>query len=812
MNGLSLDLRVALRGLARSPGFAAVAVLTLALGIGANTAIFSVVDAVLLAPLPYPEPERLAVLVTWDDEREDLAFSPATFLDLERDARSLGRVAAWDTSSFTLTGDGPAERLAGASVSAGFFAALGVTPALGGGLGTAAVGEPVAVLADGLWRRRYQADPAAVGRGIVLDGVSHRIAGVLPADFRFPLAPEAEIWVLAPKGLPPPPLQVDGEPAELRGLHYLALLARLAPGASIEQADEELASLSAGYAAEHPEDEGRRTIGAEPLHEAAVGDLRPALALLLGAVGLVLLIACSNVSSLLLARAVARGRELAIRASVGAGGSRLVRQALVEGLVLALAGGALGLLIGAWGVELLLELAPPDITRLGEVSLDLRVLAFAAALSLGSVLLFSLVPALRASRPALREALLEGGARAGDSRGTARLRGALVVGETALAVLLLIGAGLLLRSLDRLRDVDPGLRAENVLAATVALPDARYSESARITAFWDELHERLGALPGVLETGHVLTLPFGGSQASSDFVIEGEPPPAPGREPNAGFQAVSSGYFRAVGIPLLAGRALEPTDRADGEQVVVVSQAMARRYFPGGDAVGRRINLDTAAGPDEPWMTIVGVVGDVRHAGFDGPPRPEIYFPYAQFPWAFGTVVLRTAGEPMATAGALRAALAEIDPDLPLVEIRPLKDYLAESTARRRFLTILLGLFAAVAAALAALGLYGVIAYGAVQRRREIGIRIALGARRGPVQWSIVARGLALAVAGVALGTAGAFALRRLLAAQLFEISASDPVTYAAVALLLAAVAALASWLPARRAAAVDPAIVLRGE
>lgn len=811
MTGLIRDLRIALRALARSPGFTAVAVATLALGLGANTAIFSVVDAVLLAPPPYPEPERLVELQTWNDDRADLAFAPATFLDLERDAGSFEGLAGYVTRSLSLTGAGDPERLSAASVSDRFFETLAVPPALGGGWSTVPAGEPAVLIGDGLWRRRFGADPRITGRRMTLDGVDHRIAGVLPADFRFPLAPKVEVWVRGPQGVPAPPFEIDGEPAEMRDLHYLEVLGRLAPGVTVERAREELAALSIRYAELH-EDEAGRSIGAEPLHEVLVGDLRPALLLLLGAVCGVLLIACANVSGLMLARSAARGRELAIRSSLGAGRARLVRQALTEGLLLSLAGGLIGLGIGVWGVEALLRLAPARITDLGEVTLDARVLGFAALLSLGSVLLFSLMPALRASRPALRETLLEGGARAGEARGTARLRALLVVAETALALMLLIGAGLLLRSLHRLHSVDSGIRPDGVLAVTLSLPDAAYPEDAQVVAFWDQLHRRLEALPGVTAAGHVLTVPFGGAAANLDFLIEGEPAPAPGSETNAGFQVASGGYFQAIGIPLLRGRLFGPGDHAEGEHVAVVSRAFADRFFPGGDPIGRRINLDDDPATDEPWFTLVGIVGDVRHRGFDGPPRPEIYFPHTQLPWRFGTVLLRGRGDPAALGGAVRTALAEVDPDLPVVKMRPLGEDLAASTAQRRFLTVLLALFAALAAGLAALGLYGVIAYGVVQRRREIGIRMALGARPAAVLGSVIRRGLAYAAAGVALGAAGALALRRLLAAQLFEISAADPATYAAVALLLAAVAALASWLPARRAAAVDPAITLRAE
>jgi len=521
----------------------------------------------------------------------------------------------------------------------------------------------------------------------------------------------------------------------------------------------------------------------------------------------VLLIACTNVANLLLARTVARGRELAIRATLGAGPLRLVRQLLVESLLLALAGGGAGLLLGYWGVEALARLAPPDVVGLADLTLDARVLAFTAAVSVASVFLFGLVPAWLLSRADAQEALKEGVRTTGGSR-TGVLRSLLVVAETALALVLLIGAGLLVRSFVALHQVDPGFDPDGLLTFSVAVPPAKYAAPAQVAAFYDEALDRLRALPAVESAAGVLTLPFSGRAALLGFSIEGEPEPPPGEERSTGYQVASADYFRTLRIPVVAGRALLPSDGEGGPRVAVVNQAMARQFFPGEDPVGRRITFDDPEAGD--WLTIVGVVGDVRHFALDRPARPEAYLPFRQDPWPFVTFVLRTAGDPMVLAEAARRAVLEVDPDQPVSNLKPMTDYLAQSVAQRRFVMLLIGIFAGLAALLAALGLYGVIAYSVYQRTHEIGIRMALGAGKRMVLGDVLGRGMTLAGLGVAIGVVAAFAASRLVASQLYGVGAADPATYVGVSLLLGGVALLASLLPARRAARVEPMVALR--
>jgi putative ABC transport system permease protein len=810
MIDLVTDLRQALRSLASKPAFTAVAVLTLGLGIGANTAIFSVVDGVLLARLPYAEPERLVAVWETTPTSEESSFAPGDLVDLRRDSRTLAAASAFANRSPSLTGTGEPERLPGVSVSGDFFTTLGVEPLLGTGLDDQPLGERLAMLSWGLWQRRFAADPGVVGRTITLDGETHRVTGVLPQAFRFALSADAEVWFREPRGLPEPGFNLDTDLETLRDLHYFKVVARLAPGVGLDEAAAEIDALGARYARDYPDSNAGRGMRLEPLREKLVGDVRPALMVLLAAVGLVLLIACANVAGLLLTRSLARGREVAVRSALGASRWRLVRQVLAEGAVLAAAGGGVGLALGAWSLETLLGLAPPGITGLGPIGLDRRVLGFTLALTALSVLLSSLVPALRASRPELAAALGEGGARTGGGSAQTRLRALLVVGETALALMLLAGAGLLVRSLGELLAVDPGFDPEHVLTASLSLPERSYPDEAQAVAFVDRLLERVAALPGVVEAGRVWTLPFGGSAAIFSFRIEGQPPPEPGSEPDAGFQAADTGYFRALRIPLLAGRWIEPADRDDAPDVALVNRAFAETFFDG-RPLGRRISLgDPADG--EPWIEIVGVVGDVRHHAFDQPVRPEVYLPYPQFTLRTAVLVLRTAGPPEAMAGALRTELGELDPELPLSRVEPLATVVADSTAERRFVATLMSLFAGLAAFLAGLGLYGVIAHSVAQRTREIGIRLALGARRRQVLGQVVGRGLALAAAGVAVGLAGAWGATRTLASLLYGVGAVDPATYSAVSLGLVAVAALAALVPARRAARIEPRAALRAE
>jgi predicted permease len=805
------DLRYGLRTLAKSPGFTLVALLTLGLGIGANAAIFSVVQGVLLRPLPYQEPERLVRVFHTHAEQGvmDGAFSPQDFDDLARELA--GPRGPWERlgayfftpglSGLTLTGEGEPRRLEAAMVGAGFFPALGVEAARGRTLRpeeNVPGADRVVMLSDRLWRRSFGADPRIVGGTLRLDGEAYTVAGVMPPSFQFP-AREVDVWA-------PISLIAEDDIPHRRSLRWMHVVGRLRPGTSLARADAQTDALLARLAAAYPgSNEGWSAGRILPLHEALVGDVRPALVVLLAAVAGVLLIACANLANLLLARATTRGRELAVRAALGAGRRRLVRQLLIESVVLALAGGALGLLLAVWGVDALVALAAGDLPRPDEVGPDAGVVAFTFALSLLTGLAFGLLPAFRASRLAdLHGVLKEGGRGGGGGRGRSLARNGLIVAETALAVVLLVGAGLMLRSFRALLDVDPGFRAENVLSLSLTFPDTTDAEPDRM-AVRDEVVRRVEALPGVIAAGGAKTMPLAGGGEPYGYTVPGRSGALAEVQPQAGVFIVTPGYFRALGIPVLAGRAFN--DR-DGEEhpAIVVNRALARQVWPGEPAVGKALMLG------EFRLEIVGVVGDVRSAGLAADPGSAVYVPSTLAPRSTMKLFVRTASDPLALAGAVREAIWQVDRDLPISEVAALPQVVAADVARPRFLSVLLTLFGALALTLAAIGLYGVVAYGVGQRTHEIGIRMALGAGRARVLRNVVGQGMRWTLLGLALGLAGAFAATRLLAGLLFGVAPTDAVTFAGVALLLAAAAALASWVPARRAAATDPLTALRSE
>ncbi|HWS54264.1 MAG TPA: ABC transporter permease [Pyrinomonadaceae bacterium] len=814
MKTLWQDLRYAVRVMLKQPGFTAVAVVTLALGIGANTAIFSVVDAALLRSLPYREPERLVHL--WeakqnrDFERREASYPD--FLDWRAQTGEVFEgVAGYVNRGYTLTGGDAPERVAGAAVTSNFFDLLGVRPAHGRALlegedqpGAAAV----VLLGHGLWQRRFGGDPAVVGRQITLSGESYTVVGVLAADFNFARVGNAELWT----GLRPTPNFTTP-----RYMHWLNVVARLRPGVGPEAAGARLAAVGQAIAAEDPRAHENTALVAVPLHEEVVGQVKPVLLAMLVAVGLVLLIACANVANLLLARGAARRKEVAIRVALGASRWRLVRQLLTESVLLAAAGGALGLVVALWGVDLLVAAIPQaQLARmpyLGQLALDPGVLLFTAALSVATGVLFGLMPALDASRADLQEAMKEGG-RSSGTKSAGRLRGALVVSEIAVALVLLVGAGLLVKSLLRMLSVDPGFRTENLLTMRVNLTPQRFADDAdgtRRAAFFEELVRRAGALPGVEGAAAVSNLPLSGDGGTGTPSVVGREAP-PGGWSEANLRVISPGYFDVMGVPRASGRVFNERDRVGAAPVVLVNRTFAERNFGGEDPTGQRITFMFTQG--RPPFEIVGVVGDEKIKSLDAQTTPIIYFPMLQGPDSTAALVVRTAADPQGVAGALRTELRALDPEAPLFGVRTMERVIADAPATfmRRYPAYLIGVFAAVALVLASVGIYGVISYAVTQRTRELAIRSALGARRGDLLRLVLRQGMALALAGVAAGLAGAFALTRLLASLLFGVSATDPAVYAAVSLLLLTVALLACLVPARRATKVDPIEALRYE
>jgi putative ABC transport system permease protein len=807
MRTLLKDVRYAARVLARQPGFTLVAVLALALGVGANTAIFSVVKAVLLKPLPYPESDRLVWLreVNPANNIPDEPASAPNFNDWRTDARTLDGVAAYSETALTMTGDGEPERIPAAATSANFFRVLGVAPALGRDFLAEEETQGknrVVVISHGLWRRRFGASPNVIGQALTFGGNQFTVVGVAPPDFKNPVpgAKPAEAWF---------PLAFNFDPSRRRS-DFLSVFARLKQGATVEQARAELEGVGARLARDYPATNTGWSVSLVPLREKVVGDVRLALLVLMGVVGFLLLIACANVANLLLARATSRRQEIAVRSALGAGRRRLVRQFLTESVLLALAGGALGLLFAWWGVELLVSLSPGNIPRLDEVGLDRSVLLFTFGVSLLTGVVFGLLPALQASKTDLASSLKEGGSRGATAgAGASRLRNVLVVSEIAIAVVLLAGAGLMIRSFEAIRDVDPGFRPDRTLTSDFSLPAAKYKEDAQVTSFFEQLGARAAAMPGVERVGLVSNIPFSGGDIAG-FVIDGRPEPPPEQVLDAEYRVVSPDYFDVMGIPVVRGQLFTERDRAGSPAATVINETMARRYWPGEDPIGKRINLGDPS--SSPWRTIVGVVRDIRNESLDKEPYPQMYAPLAQFPRRQMTLVARTSGEPSALVPALRRDLSSLDKDLPLYNVRTMEQVLADSISRRRFQMLLITAFAGVGLLLAAVGIYGVISYSVAQRRHEIGVRMALGARATDILRLVVGQGLGLALAGVGCGLVAAFALTRVMASLLYGVSATDPVTFASVSLALLGVALAACLVPARRATKVDPMVALRYE
>jgi putative ABC transport system permease protein len=803
------DLRFAFRQLRKSPGFTVVVVLTLALGIGANSAIFSVFESVILHPLPFKEPSRL--IAVWEtnepvgapaNERNEVA--KGNFYDWRAQNHVFEQIAALYYANFNLGGGPEPERVLGANVSFNFFQTLGLQPSLGRAF-VADEEKPtsprVAIISHALWQRRFGADPALIGRKIEISGESFTIVGVMPATFQlqFPTNLNPELWT---------PVRTGNSDAN-RTEHYLYALARLKPGVSLEQGRAEMKLIASALQRQHPDTNSVSGINLIPLQQQLVAEVQPYLYLLFGAVGFVLLIACANVANLFLARLTNRAREFAIRLALGAGRGRLVRQLLTESLLLSLLGGGLGILLAAYAVSALRAIAPPDLPRLNEIALNGPALFWALALFVLTALLFGLAPALQASNPNLNHSLHQSG-RSSGGRKQSRLSRGLVISEIALALLLLVGAGLLIKSSLLLQNVDPGFRPDNLLTLNIALPRQKYRESAQANAFFDQLLERIRALPGATAAGGVDPLPMTGSDSTTGVLIEGNPILPPADRPEVGERLVTPGYFGAMGIPLLRGRDLASADRAGRPQVLIVNEAFAHRFFPNGDALGKRVGLDNDGKID--WAEIVGVVGNVKHRRLDSEIKPELYMPYAQHARNFMSVVVRTSVAPAGLASAIRAEVWRLDPNQPVFDVSPMTQKIAQTLGQRRFTMRLLASFAGVAVTLAVIGIYGVMAYFVSQRRKEIGIRIALGARSGDILGLVIFEGMRLAVLGLVFGLAGSFALVRLIRVLLFGVHPADPPTLIAVSCLLSAVAFLACLLPALRAARINPNVMLHAE
>ncbi len=810
------DLRFALRSFARNPGFAAVTVATLTLGIGATTSVFSVVDAVVLRPLPYPEPDRLVRLYATDAQRGDDRdnTSPANFLDWKARSVSFEEVAGFVGGNVNLTHRDHPTRIRGASVTPEFFSVLGVDAARGRVFSPEVDtpgGELALVVSDAFWRSQLGGSRDALGRPVALDDEPYTVVGVMPPGFDYP--PGVQLWTAARFRVPDPPVNIGEDPTANRGAQYIDAIARLKSSVSVEGAQAEMGAIAEWLESEYPDsnkDEGIAVVG---LQESIVAEARLLLFMLLGAVGFVLLIACANVANLLLARSSQRERELAIRMAMGASRSRIVRQLLTESLLLAACGGVFGVALASWGAEGLLALAPEGIPRAAEVAVDSRVLAFTSLAVMATGILFGLAPVPQLFRHQLQLRMKEGAGGYTVVGGGRRLRRGLVVAEVALSLVLLVGTGMMVRTFMKLTAVEPGFNTSKALVAHVALPRARYDEDDQLRAFQARVLERLQSSPGVEAAGTVLTLPMHWNISGFlGFSIEGRPTPD-GEGPSAGYQVVSTNYFRMLSIPLRRGRFFTEADAAEAPQVALVNEALAQRCWPDEDPIGKRISWGTDPdGEGRLWVTIVGVVGDTHVEGLDVPPRPETYRPYRQDPFPYLTLVVRGEGDTATLTSAIRRAVVEVDPGQPVYGVKTMDEVLSSSMAPRRFNMLLLGVFALAALLMAGVGLYGVLSFSVSQRSHEIGIRRALGARPGDVIMQILREGLGLVLVGLAIGTAGALALTRLIATLVHGVSATDPPSYAVGMVILAAVALGASYLPARRAARVDPMVALRYE
>ncbi|HEX2442856.1 MAG TPA: ABC transporter permease [Vicinamibacterales bacterium] len=801
------EIRHAVRTLAKTPTFSAIAILTIAIGIAANTAIFSVVNGVLLRPLPFHDAGRIVQVWTATNDESRSGHSAGDFLDLQRENRSFTAMAGYRNAIFAvMVGDRDPQQFEGNWVTVDFFDILGVRPAAGRVFSRAqdaTPAEPMVVISDAVWQRAFNGSQDAVGTRVRLNGEPHTVVGVMPPRAEWPEV--SKLWILSGKPVPPSPVDVQGSNVD-RDVRYFEAIARLKPGVSLEQAADDMGRVGADIQKRHPATAAGRRTHIGPIREQIVGDVRAALLVLQGAVGLVLLVACANVSGLLVARATGRRRELAIRAALGASPRRLVRQLLTESLALGIAGGALGLLLASWLVRLLLAILPRGVPRVGEITLDPFVAGVTLLTSLATAILFGVLPAIQGSRADAGAALRQDSGRTTSAR--AQGRAVLVVAEVALTLVLLVGAGLLINSFLRLQRVESGMRPERVSVMGLMLPQSRYPKAAAQTGFYRRVIEGLKERPEVQAVGVGFPGPLRGSNASGHFFIEGHRTTSRADQPFANLATVSGGYFAAAGIPLISGRTFTDADREDAASVGIVSAALARRYWPGENPVGKRFRFDEK---DE-WGTVVGIVGDVRQLGLHLPPPPILYMPYEQFPLPFTNIMVRGSAPETVVWPLVRAQITSIDPQLPPGDLSSMQNVINRSVAEPRFRSLMLGAFALMALILAAVGLYGLISYSVTQRTREIGIRVALGAEPREVLTLMLREGLVLSLVGIAAGLVGALIAARALSRFLFGVGAGDPMTFALVSITLLLVATIASYLPARRALAVNPVTALRAE
>jgi putative ABC transport system permease protein len=793
----------------KNPGFTLIAVITLALGVGANTAIFSVANTALLRPLPYQNPDELVMV--WETAPK-LGFphndvAPANFIDWRDQNRVFTQIAAFGGASLSLTGRGEPERIEGERVSASLFPLLGVAPALGRVFTEQedrSGAQSVIVLSHSLWQRRFGGDTGIIGQSLTLNNHPYTVVGVMPSHFRFP-GREQEFWV---------PMAFEPDEAAGRGDHYLSVVARLKPGVTGQQAQTEMEAIAARLQRQYPRTNTDQGVALVPMREEFAGSIRKPLLILMGVVGFVLLIACANLTNLLLARATHRASELTIRAALGASRTRLIRQLLTESVLLAFSGGAVGALLAIWGVDFLEKLVPENLAQARGVVVDWRVLSFSGAVSLLTGVVFGLAPALHISKLNLTEALKEGGRSGAGAGSRGRLRGALVIGEIALSLVLLTGAGLMIKSFYRLTSVDPGFQPDRSLTMRMHLSGEKYGDSIKRRTFYDHMLQQVQSIPGVQSAGVITQLPLTTQGLSFTFSLEGQPPMPASNLPLAVFRVISQDYFHAMGVPLLRGRSFTPQDSVDAQAVVVINRTMAERFWPGQEALGKRFKIGSSDSQN-PLMMVVGVVGDVRQSSLDQSLKPEMYVSHLQDRRFFAIprdLVVRTTGDPLAMAAAVRAEIWKLDKDLPLYRVQTMEQILSASVGGQRFNMLLLTVFAALALLLAAVGVYGLMSYATAQRAREIGVRLALGARASDVLRLVMKQGLILTISGVTVGLAGAFALTRIMTGLLFGVSVTDPGTFTLIAALLTLVALTACWIPARRAARMDPMVALRTE